>query len=396
MKNILKEAKRLEEKYVEVRRKLHQNAEVGFDLPRTKALVVDTLTALGYAPKVCAGGIIATLGEEKKGKAILLRADMDGLPTREKTGKPYACKTGNMHACGHDMHTAMLLMAAELLKAREGELLSPVVFLFQAAEETLRGAKRVVEEGVLQTYNVGRAVMIHVLTATPIPTGKIVVASEGISAPAADFFTIEVQGKACHGSAPQNGVDALAIAARILLGLETLSARELPAVEPFVLTVGKMQAGVAENALPDRAVMQGTLRAMDGAVRLQAKKRLQEIAKGVAKTYRGRAKITFTSGCPALQNDGGTSALMGETLKNAVGRDEVFFSKELDGGVKRGLGGSEDFAYIAREVPSVMIAIAAGGASEGYTYPLHHPKATFAEEAIATGGSVYALAALAK
>ncbi len=394
MNEILKEGMRLEKEYIQIRRRLHQNAEVGFELPKTQQIVWETLVGLGYQPKAYAGGIVAAIGEEKKGKAILLRADMDGLPIRERTGEPYACKRGNMHACGHDMHTAMLLLAAELLKGREGELLTPVLLFFQPAEETLQGAKRAVEEGILQTYRVGRAVMLHALTATPLATGKLVVSSAGVSAPAADFFTVEVRGKACHGSAPQKGVDALSIAARILLGLETLSARELPS--PFVLTVGKMQAGVAENALPDQAVMQGSLRAMDEGVRVSAKKRLNEIATGIAKTYRGRAKVHFTSGCPALQNDGGMSALMGAALKNAVGREEVFFSAELDGGVKKGLGGSEDFAYIAREVPSVMIGLSAGSEGEGYTYPLHHPKAAFDERAIAIGGSAYAIAALAQ
>ncbi len=396
-KEILKVAKSLQEKYVALRRKLHENAEVGFDLPKTKRIVCETLTALGYTPKeVTGGGIVATLGEKKKGKALLLRADMDGLPIHEQTGKPYACKKGNMHACGHDMHTTMLLMAAELLKGKEEALPAPVVFLFQPAEETLQGAKAVVEGGVLTDYNVGRGVMLHVLTATPLATGSVVVTSGGVSAPGADFFTVEVKGKACHGSAPQNGVDALSVAARILLGLETLSARELPAVEPFVLTVGKLQSGVADNALPDYASMQGTLRAFDEEVRAYAKKRLQEIAKGVAKTYRAKAKVSFTSGCPALQNDGGMSALIGETLKNALGRDEVFFSAEMGGNVKKGLGGSEDFAYIAREVPSVMLALAAGDVEEGYAYPLHHPKAAFDEKALSIGGAAYALVALAK
>ncbi len=392
---MLQEGKQLQEKYTEIRRKLHQNAETGFDLPITRRIIVDTLISLGYAPKEVCGGVIATLGEKKKGKAVLLRADIDGLPVKEKTGKTYACKRGNMHACGHDMHATMLLMAAELLKAREKDLTAPVVLLFQPAEETLEGAKEVIKSGVLEAYNVGRAMMIHVLTATPLPTGSIVVTSEGISAPAADYFTIEVKGKACHGSAPQNGIDALTIAARILLGLETLSARELPTVEPFVLTVGKMQAGVAGNALPDKAAMQGTIRAFDEEVRAFAKKRLVEIAQGTAKTYRGSAKVAFTSGCPALKNDGGMSALIGEALKNAMGMDKVFYSKNLDGGVKKGLGGSEDFAYIAQEVPSVMLALSAGNVDKGYAYPLHHPKADFDESVLFVGGVAYALAALA-
>lgn len=392
---IVKDAEHLQEKYVAIRRRLHQNAETGFCLPKTKRIVLETLESLGLSPEETdVGAIVATVGG--RGKSILLRADMDGLPIHEKTGKPYACKTGNMHACGHDFHTAALLMAAELLKSREKELIRPVTLLFQPAEETLEGAKSVVEEGVLSKYKVESAVMLHVLTATDLKTGTLVVASGGVSAPAADYFTVRVKGKACHGSAPQNGVDALSVCARILLALETLTARELPAVEPFVLTVGKMQAGVAGNALPDTAVMQGTLRAFDEEVRAFAKQRLRDIAKGIAKTFRAKAEVLFTSGCPALKNDGGMSLAMEETLKNGIGMDGVFYSADLDGNVKKGMGGSEDFAYIAKEVPSVMLALAAGEKKKGYAYPLHHPKADFDESVLCVGGAAYALSAFYK
>ena len=393
--NIIEEAKSLQPTLVEIRRKLHQNAEVGFDLPNTRKIVWETLEEYGYAPRrVGKGSIIATLGGGKKGDCILLRADMDGLPIEEKTGKAYACKRGNMHACGHDLHTTMLLGSAKLLKKHEGKLNAPVLFLFQCAEETLEGAKDVVESGVLQEYKVKRAVMVHVLTATDLPTGKIVVASAGVSAPSADYFTIEIAGKACHGSSPQNGVDAISVGARILLGLETLSAREIPTTEPFVLTVGKMQAGVAGNAIADKAILQGTLRAFDKEIQDFAKTRLQEIAKGIAKTFRAKAKITFTSGCPTLQNDGGMSALIGDKLKKELGMDEVYFSADLGGNVKKSMGGSEDFAYIAEKVPSVMLALSAGEKKKGYVYPLHHPKADFDENALYRGVTAYTLSAL--
>jgi len=389
--------RKLQDKYTQIRRKLHQNAEIGFDVSITRQIVCDTLLSLGISPKTIGkGSIMATLGEKKKGKALLLRADMDGLPITEQTDKDYACKTGNMHACGHDFHTATLLMAAETLKAREQTLPRPVLLLFQAAEETLEGAKDVLSSGLLSLYDVGGAVMLHVLTATDLPTGHIVVSSGGVSAPAADYFTVEVIGKACHGSSPQNGVDALSVCARILLGLETLSARELPTVEPFVLTVGKMQSGVASNAIPDIAVMQGTLRAFDEEVRAFAKKRLKEISKGIAKTFRASAKVTFTSGCPALKNDGGMSAFIYNALKNGLGMDGVYLSADIDGGVKKGLGGSEDFAYIAEKVPSVMLALSAGEKDKGYVYPLHHPKTDFDESVIPIAAAAYAVAAFTK
>ena len=395
MERIVDKAKELQDKYVKIRRNLHKNAEVGFDLPNTRQIVLDTLTSLGYTPqRVGKGAIVATLGDEKGGNSRLLRADMDGLPISEKTGKQYACKKGNMHACGHDFHTASLLMAAELLQAEKHRLSRPVTLLFQPAEETLEGAKDVLASGLIKRFKIENAVMLHVLTGVNLPCGSVVVSSDGVSAPAADYFSLQIKGKACHGSSPQNGVDALTIACRVLLALETLSAREISTNEPFVLTVGKFQAGVAGNALPDLAIMDGTIRAMDEETRTFAKKRLKEIAVGLAKTFRGSAKLTFTSGCPALQNDGGMFALIYDTLKKGIGMDRVFYSSQLNSGEKKSLGGSEDFAYIAKEVPSVMVALAVGEPKDGYIHPLHHPKADFDERALHLGGAIYALSAL--
>ncbi len=208
------------------RRYLHEHAETGFAVEKTLAYIKSVLQQYGYTPKKCGrAGLTATVGR-KSGKTILLRADIDGLPIAEKTGLAYACTGGNMHACGHDLHTAMLLGAAKLLKAREKELKGRVKLLFQPAEELLEGAKDVIENGVLDDPKPNAAVMLHVLTGTPLPSGTVVVAS-GISAPAADFFHIRVQGKGCHGAMPWKGVDSLTVAARILLGLQELSAREM-------------------------------------------------------------------------------------------------------------------------------------------------------------------------
>ncbi len=390
--DILNEAKQMQPQLTQWRRYLHANAETGFDLPQTTAFIKAELTKMGYQPKDCGrAGVVAEVGE---GEVFLLRADIDGLPIQEKTGDAFACKQGNMHACGHDMHAATLLGAAKLLKAHEKELKGRVRLLFQPAEETLEGAKDVVEAGVLK--DVKGAAMLHVMTNVSLPVGCVVVASEGVSAPAADFFTIEVKGKSCHGSAPWNGVDALTAAAHILLALQELSARELNPGTPAVLTIGELNGGRASNVIADTAVMRGTLRAFDEDARLYIKKRLEEIAQRVAKAYRARAKVVFTSGCPTLVNDKALSERTERACKQLLGEGCVFTSAGLGGDAKTKSGGSEDFAYISHEVPSVMVALAAGEPQKGYEYPLHHPKVRFDENALAIGAALYTKIAMEK
>ena len=387
--DILQKAKALQTELVKDRRYLHAHAETGFHLHNTVGFVQKRLQEMGYTPKIYGkGAVVATLGQGRKN--FLLRADMDALPIKEESGEAFACKNGKMHACGHDMHTAMLLGAARLLKSRERQLSGKVTLLFQPAEEILEGAKNAVEAGVLKTPKVHAAMMLHVMTGVPFPTGSIIVASEGVSAPAADYFTVKVQGKGCHGSMPWKGRDALTVAARILLGLEEISARELALSQPAVLTVGSLKTGEAGNAISDVAELSGTLRAFDEETRAYIKKRVQEIARGIGKAFQANVSVRFPSGCPTLVNDGELSAFTFEKLKGLCGEKSVFTSAQLQGEGKKNGGGSEDFAYISHEVPSIMIAIAAGETEKGYRYPLHHPKVKFDEGALCVGAAAYA------
>ncbi len=388
MENLFKESKKIEKEIIALRRKLHQNAEVGFALKETLAIVRDSLLEAGYEPKACGkAGLIATVGEGEK--VFLLRADMDALPVREASGEAFAAKNGNMHACGHDMHAAMLLGAAKLLKEREKELKGQVKLLFQPAEEILEGAKDVVESGALENPKPQGAMMIHVMTAVELPVGAAVVAS-GASAPAADFFKITVKGKGCHGSAPWNGIDALTASARIALGLEEISARELSLSQSAVLTVGSLNAGTAANVIANEGILRGTLRSFDENTRLYVKARVEEVVKGVGKAFRVKTKVEYEGGCPTLVNDEELTVLAEETAKKLLEKEWVFNSATLGGSTKRDSGGSEDFAYISHEIPSVMVALAAGERKEGYEYPLHHPKVCFDERALAYGAALYA------
>ncbi|MBQ8283471.1 MAG: amidohydrolase [Clostridia bacterium] len=393
-KTLLNRAEELLEELSEYRRYLHENAETGFDLKKTKAYVKARLSEMGYVPQDCGKAGVIALAGKGKADALLLRADMDALPIKEETGVKFACKIGNMHACGHDLHTTMLLGAAKLIKERESELTGRIKLLFQPAEETLEGAKDVIEAGVLKNPDVNGAIMAHVTTGGDLSTGRIVVCSEGVSAPAAEYFTVEVKGKGCHGAAPQEGVDALTIGARILLGFEEILARELAISQRATLTIGQFQGGNAGNAIADTAVLKGTLRAYDEDARKKMKMRMKEIAAGIAAAFQGKATVRFESGCPTLKNDGGMSAFTADCAKKLLGKDRAFTTAELDSrSVARG-GGSEDFSYFSHEIPSVMFAISAGERKKGFVYPLHHPKATFDESVLPIGVALFAYLAM--
>ncbi len=391
---ILREAKALQEEIKSHRLWLHTHAETGFDLTETKPYVKSTLTEMGCTVQECGkAGLVTTVGKPG-GKVILLRADMDALPIAEEADVDFACQNGRMHACGHDMHTAMLLGAAKILKAHESELGGMVKLMFQPAEEIFEGSKDMIASGVLENPRPDAALMIHVAAGMPLPSGTVVVSAPGVSAPAADYFTIRVHGKGCHGSAPQNGIDPLTAAAHILIALQEIHARELSASDEAVLTIGTFHAGEAGNVIPDTATMGGTIRTYDEKTRSYLKERITAIAKNVAEAFRAGAEVGFGSGCPTLVNDKGLSETVTGYLKDLLGANRAFTTAELSGGKPARGGGSEDFAYVSHEVPSLMLALAAGEPSKGYVYPQHHPKVKFDESVLSTGAAVFVDCAL--
>ena len=391
--HLLEEAGSLQEEMLSHRRWLHQHAETGFSLPETKAYVKKQLEKMGYSVRECGkAGLTATVGTPG-GKVLLLRADMDALPITEETGLFYASSNGSMHACGHDLHTAMLLGAAKLLKNHEEALSGQVKLMFQPAEETFEGSLDMIQHGVLENPRPDAALMIHVSAGIPLPAGTVIVSSPGVSAPAADYFSIEVQGKGCHGSAPQNGIDPLTAAAHILIALQEIPAREIASSEEAVLTIGSFHGGEVGNVIPDSALLKGTIRTYDEKVREYLKQRMTEISQGIAASFRCTAAVSFGTSCPTLVNHPDLSNEIMAILKEQLGNNRVFSTAQLGGGKPQRGGGSEDFAYITQEIPSVMLALAAGEPSKGFCYPQHHPKVTFDEEVLSTGAAVFAGAA---
>ena len=390
--DFLKEAKALEQELVANRRWLHSHAEVAFDLNDTKAYVRSKLEEMGYSPTDCGrAGLVATVGGQRPGKVFLLRADMDALPIPEESGEEFSCENGAMHACGHDFHASILLGASKLLKAHEEEIPGTVKLMFQPAEEIFEGAKDMIANGVLENPRPDAALMLHVTAAVPMPAGMIVVCAPGVSAPAADYFTVRVQGKGCHGSTPQNGVDALTAASHILLALQEIHARELAPAEEAVLTVGTFHGGTAANVIADSAELGGTIRTYDEKTRSFLKERITGIAENVARAYRAEATVEFGSGCPTLVNDRELANQVLSSLRSLFDPRMVLNAADLGGA--RG-GGSEDFAYVSQQVPALMLALAAGEPAKGHTFPLHHPKVTFDESILPIGAAAFAHAAV--
>ncbi len=392
MKSLLEEARAIQPTLINHRRYFHENAEVHNELPKTAAYVMARLTQMGYEPKeICQCGIVATVGK-KSGKTILLRADMDALPIEEQSGVEFSSKTKNMHACGHDLHTAMLLGAAKLLKDHEDELEGTVKLMFQPAEETLFGANEMIKAGLLENPSVDAALMLHVLAGSHVPTGHVVVPPDGICSAAADWFKITVQGKGGHGANPHKGVDPLNVLAHTFLALQEINAREIAPDDAVALTVGQIHGGNTSNVIPDTAFMSGTIRTFNEQTRVYVKQRLVEIAQAVAATFRATAEVEYSFGCPCVFVNKEMIDDISCYCSELLGEEKLVDMKTATGSPIS--AGSEDFAFVCERVPGARLSIPAGSVEEGHPFPGHHPRITFNEDALAIGAAVYANSAL--
>ena len=382
--NYYERAQALQEETAKHRRYFHANAEVGLDLPKARAYVTEQLRKLGLEPQDCGYGVTATIG--KGGKCILLRADMDALPMPEESGEAFASKNPNVaHACGHDLHAAMLLTAAKMLKEREDSLAGTIKLMFQPAEETFEGARNMIENGVLEGPHVDGALAFHV-TAGRMPLGLYMYNNTGTMMASVDVFKITVKGKGSHGAYPQNSVDPINIATHVYLAMEALIAREVNPEKMCVMTVGKFQAGTAANIIPEEAVLEGTIRTNDVESRALLVRRLKEVAEGTAALYGGKAEVEMVNGVAPLICD------------KAMATEMAGYMAEL--GVPGAMGypgvtasASEDFATIAERVPSVFMHLSAGFLDERGDYPPHNPKVLFNEDVLPMGAAGYAYCA---
>lgn len=393
MNNIIEEAKKLQEVIVKDRRYLHQNAELGQNLPITTEYVLTRLKKMGYKPELISdSAIVAMAGGKKGSKTFLIRADMDALPIAEETGLEYKSGTQNMHACGHDAHTAMLLGAAQILKDHEDELKGTVKLMFQPGEEQLAGAKAMIKAGVLENPRVDAAAMIHIFSGTPAPAGTLIIPEGGYVSSSADMFHIDINGKGGHGAMPQDSIDPLNAAAHIHIALQEIIAREVAPDSTAVITIGQMHGGNAANIIPDTAFIEGTIRAFDETEREFMKNRINELALSISSAFRANSKIEYRMECPSVYSNPELYEQVVKINREFLGEDNIRDMYSIYPGGK--MIGSEDFGFVSEKVPSVMMILSGGSSEEGYPYPQHHPKVNFNEDIFYIGAAVYANTAI--
>ena len=323
---------------VEWRRDLHAHPELGNHETRTAQVIAAHLRRLGLTPKtgIAHTGVTARLKGGKPGPRIALRADMDALPVVEQTGLPFASTVrseyrgqpvGVMHACGHDMHVSILMGVAEALVARRDELPGEVLFVFQPAEEgppvagEAAGAELMLEQGIFADFKPDAVLGLHVWAGLHV--GQIGVRSGGMMA-SADEWTLTVKGKQTHGSQPWAGVDPITVGAQILLGAQSIIARQVDITRsPVVLTAGQFQAGVRFNIIPDEAILVGTLRTFDPALREDVIARFRSTAEHFAGASGASASLEVVNNAPALINDAVLYRQLLPSLERAVGTGSV-------------------------------------------------------------------------
>ncbi len=379
MNDIFNLESKFKDEMVQNRRYLHKNPELGFELPLTTAFVIEKLEDMGLeAKRVGKAGITATIG--KDGKTILLRGDMDALPTKENTKLEYKSCNEYAHLCGHDIHTTILLGVAKVLKENEDKLKGRVKLMFQPAEEIGQGAKDMVEAGILENPHVDAAMALH-MNASERP-GKIEYKEE-IASASMDSWLMEVQGKGGHSSTPHLAIDPLMIVNTIYTNLNSLVGKEVDPFETAVLTIGKMGGGTAANIIPDTAVLEGGVRCFNKEVQAHVVKRVDEIIDDTVKMMRGTYKVQRIS-TPSMYNDKELCRTMKPFIEEVIGKENLKIAEKP-------LSGTEDFSYVTELVPSMYIWL--GGGVEDNA-PLHNPNVVFDEEAIPVGVSVLANCAI--
>lgn len=384
----LADAQALADELTAIRRDLHMHPELGFQEFRTAGIVADQLNALGY--EVIAGvgktGVVGLLpGGQPGDRTVLLRFDMDALPIEDAKAVPYRSQTpGVMHACGHDAHVAVGLGVAKVLAKYRDQLPGTIKLMFQPAEEGLGGALAMVKDGILDRIGppVDRALGLHVSSMHPlgtaaVRTGPMLAASAGV--------TITVKGKGGHGAMPHQTVDAVVVAAQIIVALQTIIARNIDPDDTGVVTIGSVTAGNAGNVIADTATMRGTIRSYTPETKALLRRRVPEIAQGIAATFGATAEVYINDGVDATVNAPAPTQVVYEIAAAVLGAENVDTTFRTTGG--------EDFSEVLARVPGNFFFLGARNDEKGIIAPHHNPHFDIDERCLPQGVAILCEAA---
>jgi len=377
---------------IDLRRRLYRQPEIGLQLPRTQATVLEAFE--GLPVEVTTGrsttSVVAVLRGARPGPTYLLRGDMDALPVHEDTGLPFASEVpGAMHACGHDTHVAMLLGSARLLAERRDELAGQVVFMVQPGEEGFHGARYMLEEGLLDVVPeapVSGAFALHISSSFPSWTINV---RPGPMMAAADQWRMAVRGRGGHASMPHTAADPVPVAAEIVLALQSMVTRRVDVFDPAVVTVGHIEAGSANNVIPDTAFMEGTIRTLSAECRADVVASVQRVASHVAAAHEMTVEFEHVEGYPVTVNDPGVAAQVLTTTTELLGEPASAL-------MAAPLMGAEDFSYVLERVPGAMAFLGScpPGMEPGEAPANHSNLVVFDEEPLPAGVALYAQMAL--
>jgi hippurate hydrolase len=362
---------------VKVRRALHRHPELAFEEEKTAGIIMSELDGLDIPCEYrgVGGGIVARIGSARDAPAVALRAEMDALPGDENTGLPFSSKhSGRMHVCGHDGHMAMVLGAARLLKNDPPE--GNVVLIFQPAEESGGGSRRMIEAGALES--VGAIFAGHVTRHYRV--GEIMV-SGGVITAQSDGFTMTVKGKGGHGARPHEAVDAVVVTGLLISAVQTLVSREINPVHPSVVTIGRVEAGSAGNVIAERATLKGVIRTTLPEVRKHLIDGLKRMARATADLHNAAIKVEIREGYPPVVNRERETAMARRSAEGVVDSEGVLAMDHPS-------MGSEDFAFYLKEIPGCYVRF--GARREGWeNIPLHSPSFDFDEDVLKVGAAYF-------
>ena len=359
------------------RRHIHANPEIELDCPETAAFVVEHLREFGV-DEIQEGwaktGVVAIINGQAEGPTIGLRADMDALPMQEETGLDYASTVpGRMHACGHDGHTTMLLGAARYL-AETRNFAGRVALIFQPGEEEGGGAGVMVEEGLMEAFDIAEVYGIHTTPGRDV--GEFYTTRRALMA-AVDTFTVQIKGRGGHGAYPHETIDPVMAACGMAQAIQTIVSRNHNPLEDLVVSVTQIHSGTVSNVIPDTAFINGTIRTFDPEVQKMVMRRMQEIVDGQAASYGVSAELDYEVGYPATINDEAKAEFACAVAEEVAGQGRV----ELGTGREMG---AEDFSYMLQKRPGAYLFMGQGEAAG-----LHHPKFNFNDEAAPYGASYF-------